>query len=164
MKAIKQHPLTHSIQSSEGFADILQNNITSEKSLHSTKHFKANDVLTQFSAKAILSKPSYLTVQVGINEHITLQPEYLQYTNHSCNPNVFFDTENYNLIALKDIEIGDELTFFYPSTEWNMDQPFVCMCGSKNCLHNIRGASHLTAEVLNSYRLTTFIQSLLNNG
>lgn len=23
---------------------------------------------------------------------------------------------------------GDELTFFYPSTEWSMAQPFDCLC------------------------------------
>jgi hypothetical protein len=45
-----------------------------------------------------------------------LNPEWLQYINHSCDPNVAFDTAAFKLIALKDVKPGDELCFFYPST------------------------------------------------
>jgi SET domain-containing protein len=40
----------------------------------------------------------------------------MQYINHSCDPNVAFDTTAFKLVALKDIKAGDELVFFYPST------------------------------------------------
>lgn len=53
-------------------------------------------------------------LQVGETEHIMLSPEWLQYVNHSCTPNVFFDTSTLKLIALKDIKAGEELCFFYP--------------------------------------------------
>jgi len=29
---------------------------------------------------------------------------------------------------------GDDITFFYPSTEWDMAQGFDCNCGAKVCL------------------------------
>lgn len=48
----------------------------------------------------------------------------------------------------KGLNEGDELTFFYPSTEWDMAQPFDCHCGSENCLGKVRGASELTREEL----------------
>ncbi|KAF5373254.1 hypothetical protein D9615_007452 [Tricholomella constricta] len=32
--------------------------------------------------------------------------------------------------ALKRLEKGTIMTFFYPSTEWDMDQPFDCECNS----------------------------------
>jgi len=65
------------------------------------------------------------------------------------------------LIALKEIQPGDELVFFYPSTEWEMDQPFDCFCGTRQCLHRIQGAAHLSEEDVNKYRLTNFIQQKL---
>ena len=34
------------------------------------------------------------------------------------------------LTALRPISEGDELTFFYPSTEWAMAEPFECGCGA----------------------------------
>ncbi len=146
----------------QAFADVLYNNITNQKSLLATKSFRRNDVICFFSGGTVSSIPTYLTIQIGLNEHITLQPDFLQYTNHSCEPNVFFDTTSFELIALKDINVGDELTFFYPSSEWNMDQPFICNCGNKNCLHTIKGAAYLSKEVLSKYKLTNFIQSMID--
>lgn len=56
--------------------------------------------------------------------------------NHSCEPNVAFDVSSPNkadwhLKALRDIPIGDTLAFFYPSTEWHMEQAFACQCKAK---------------------------------
>jgi hypothetical protein len=103
-----------------------------------------------------------LTVQIDIGKHITLQPEFLQYINHSCEPNVFFDTTTMHLVALKKILQQEEMTFFYPSTEWEMVQPFNCYCGSVNCLGTIKGASFLPKDIWKQYRLTDFIQQQLN--
>jgi len=147
--------------SKHGFADVMQNSITGEKSLHATAFFDAGELICGFEPEKISASPTYLTVQVDEDKHITLQPEFLQYINHSCNPNVFFDTANMELIALKEIQPGDELVFFYPSTEWEMDQPFDCFCGYHQCLHRIQGAAHLSEEEANKYRLTNFIQQKL---
>ncbi|MCX6208718.1 MAG: SET domain-containing protein-lysine N-methyltransferase [Bacteroidetes bacterium] len=152
---------TYTILYHQVFADILQNNITGEKSLHTTKAFTKGEVLCNFSGGTISSTPTYLTVQIDLNKHITLQPEFLQYCNHSCNPNCFFNTSSFEFVAVKDIAIGDELTFFYPSSEWNMTQQFACTCGSKNCLQTIKGAAYLSKEILSNYKLTDFIQSML---
>lgn len=141
------------------FAEVLLNNASNQKSLHATRHFTPGDVLCNFSAGITQSYPTYLTVQTGTDRHITLMPEFLQYINHSCSPNVFFDTTSMQLICLQPLQPGDEFTFFYPSTEWDMAQPFVCNCGSKDCLQLINGASHLSVETLSKYRLTDFIKS-----
>lgn len=144
--------------SKHGFADIMQNAATGEKSLHATRFFDAGEVISDFSAAQTFNTPNYLTVQTGDDEHIMLSPEFLQYINHSCNPNVFFDTTTMQVIALKEIQPGDELLFFYPSTEWDMAQPFDCFCGTSECLHRIQGAAHLSDEEAMRYRLTQFIQ------
>lgn len=149
------------IVSRHGFAEILQNNVTNQKSLHALIPFKKGDVLSKFSAGQVYNTPNYLTVQCGVNVHITLMPEFLQYINHSCSPNVFFDTTRMEVVALKDIEVNEEFSFFYPSTEIDMAQPFICFCGSKDCLQNIRGARYIPAEILDRYRLTDFIRQQL---
>jgi len=120
------------------------------------------DILAEFRGAAILKKPTYLTVQIGEDEHIHLKPEFLQYINHSCEPNVLFNTTTMQLECLQPINIGDELCFFYPATEWDMAQPFECLCGTKGCVKQIQGASHLSKETLAKYKLTDFIQRMLN--
>ncbi|MDE5111337.1 MAG: SET domain-containing protein-lysine N-methyltransferase, partial [Trichodesmium sp. St7_bin2_1] len=116
------------------YAEIRECQTTSYKSLHAAIELQLGEVICKFGNKEILDRPNYLTVQIGDSQHIMLDPEYLHYINHSCSPNVFFDTENMVLIALRNIEIGEEFTFFYPSTEWSMDRGFDCICQSENCL------------------------------
>ncbi|MEI8058985.1 MAG: SET domain-containing protein-lysine N-methyltransferase [Ferruginibacter sp.] len=141
-----------------GFVDVLRDPSTNQKSLHATISFVAGQVISKFYAGITQSYATYLTVQKGIDTHITLEPDFLQYINHSCSPNVFFDTNAMELICLRPIQAGEEFTFFYPSTEWNMSQPFVCNCKSNECLQLINGASHLDLSTLNKYRLTDFIK------
>lgn len=149
--------------SKHGFAEIMQNSVTGEKSLHAAAFFDSGDIVTEFIADRILDLPTYLTVQTGINKHITLLPDFLQYVNHSCDPNVFFDTTQMELLALKEIQPGDEFVFFYPSSEWEMTQSFECFCGTPQCLHLVQGASFLSDEEAARYRLTDFIKEQLLN-
>ncbi|HET7116817.1 MAG TPA: SET domain-containing protein-lysine N-methyltransferase [Hanamia sp.] len=148
--------------SHHSFATLYQNKITGEKSLLAAIAIKAGNIFGTFESSEILTKPNKYTVQVNENTHIILSPEVLQYINHSCNPNVFFDTTTFELSALRDIAKGDEFTFFYPSTEWNMESPFNCFCGENNCLHKIQGASYLSPETISRYRFTDFIFQKLN--
>ena len=65
------------------------------------------------------------------------------------------------LVALKEIKTQEEMTFFYPSTEWKMTQTFNCYCGSKYCIGQIKGAAFLSKNSLEKYQLTDFIQQQL---
>ncbi|KAJ3286364.1 hypothetical protein HDU76_007987 [Blyttiomyces sp. JEL0837] len=107
-------------------------------------------------------KKRWSSVQVAEEEHIELDPASgLVFMNHSCSPSVFVDTTNFRIIALRDINPGDEVTFFYPSTEWRMDQPFTCWCGSPNCVSVVKGASEMSSEVLKGFRVNQHIQRLV---
>lgn len=145
-----------------GFATLYQNNITLEKSLHAAVAYSPGDVFSKFESAETLAAPNKYTVQLSDEVHIILSPEFLQYINHSCNPNVFFDTTKMELSCLKEIAAGDELTFFYPSTEFAMASPFNCFCGANNCLHKIQGASYLSQEIIHHYKFTDFIMQKLN--
>ncbi|KXZ49301.1 hypothetical protein GPECTOR_22g895 [Gonium pectorale] len=135
---------------------------TGHNALFSRKHFKAGEVLSEFGHVAIHSRPTYLTVQMGVDKHIELSPVWMDHINHSCEPNVLFNTTTFQLEALRDIAPGDELCFFYPSTEWSMISPFECKCGTPSCLGFIAGASQLSREQLAGYRLTDFIANRLD--
>ena len=151
--------------SSHDFAEVRQKITNKQNALFSLCAFNENDIIADFSAGTISSEPTYLTVQIGTDKHITLVPEFLQYINHSCSPNVFFDTTAMKLIALTNISPNTELAFFYPSAEWNMDQPFNCYCGTPACIGEIKGAKHLSADIISRYRFTNYIneQIIANN-
>lgn len=61
----------------------------------------------------------YSSVQISPTEHVELNSDLL-YLNHSCDPSTYLDITKRAIVALMDIKQGEELTFFYPSTEWDM--------------------------------------------
>jgi hypothetical protein len=59
------------------------------------------------------------------------------------------------------LKAGEELTFFYPSTEWDMAQGFDCFCGSKTCKGWIDGAKNMKTEKMEGMWLNAHIRELL---
>ncbi|MDJ0556632.1 MAG: hypothetical protein QNJ68_19765 [Microcoleaceae cyanobacterium MO_207.B10] len=88
-------------------AEIRECQTTGNKSLYATVEFKPGQVISNFGDREILDRPNYLTVQIREYRHIMLDPEFLQYINHSWNPNIFFDTQKRVVISLRNIEIGE---------------------------------------------------------
>ncbi len=131
------------------------------RALFARTRIVADEAIIGFAASEVRTEPDRYTVQIDRDSHIVLDPVFLQYINHHCNPNVMFDCRTMELRALRAIEPGDELTFFYPSTEWSMDEPFACHCGSPLCLGQIRGAAFLSREVLAEYDLNPHITDLV---
>ncbi|MBD1865073.1 SET domain-containing protein-lysine N-methyltransferase [Trichocoleus desertorum] len=86
---------------------------------------------------------------------------YLSSLNHSCDPNVVIDVNRLELRAIRGIEAGDELTFFYPSTEWEMSTPFPTQCQSSQCLKMIAGAKYLSIDLMSRYTLSSHISTSL---
>lgn len=71
------------------------------------------------------------------------------YLNHSCDPNCYIDFDGVKLIALRHISKGEELSFNYLTTEYDLIEQgcaFECQCGSIDCLHQLRGFRYLTLE------------------
>ncbi|KAH7134728.1 hypothetical protein B0J13DRAFT_88949 [Dactylonectria estremocensis] len=106
------------------------------------------------------SEPTYATVQTGRDTHLNLNSDLL-YINHSCEPSLHFDVGNLNvLVGPKGLKAGDELTFFYPSTEWSMAQPFDCLCNTLTCRGRIAGARDMTDAQLDGAWLNGHIIQL----
>jgi hypothetical protein len=104
----------------------------------------------------VVDKPNRFTVQIARDRHTHVGK--LAALNHSCSPNVILDTERMLMIACRDIEKGEELSFFYPATEWEMQAPFICLCGSSNCIHVVAGARFLPLSTLEHHFLNRHIR------
>ncbi|TLD31657.1 hypothetical protein PspLS_02567 [Pyricularia sp. CBS 133598] len=114
-----------------------------------------------FPPCTLADEPTYATVQIGRDRHLNLNSDLL-YINHSCDPSLIFDTANLAiLVGPKGIRAGEELTFFYPSTEWHMAQPFACLCGAASCRGTISGADAMSARDLEGVWVNGFIREML---
>ena len=135
------------------------------RSLVARQDFKRGDIIYQIPAEKVSDKPNRFTVQMDRNLHTEVGK--LSALNHSCDPNVILDMDKMLVVACRDIKAGDELSFFYPSTEWEMAAPFICLCGSPSCIHVVAGARFLPLSTLEHHYLNRHIREmmidLLNN-
>ncbi len=135
------------------------------RSLSTRQAYKKGDVICPIPTESLYNKPNQFTVQIGRDRHVEVKE--LASMNHSCNPSTILDTTRMLVFAARDIAAGDELTFFYPSTEWEMSAPFICLCGSPNCIHVVAGARFLPLSTLEQHFLNRHIREamieLLNN-
>jgi len=70
--------------------------------------------------------------------------------NHSCEPNLGFFGQ-IGLVAMRDIEIGEELTFDYAMSDGGPYDEFVCLCGSPNCRGKVTGNDWRLPELWKKY-------------
>jgi hypothetical protein len=98
------------------------------------------------------SRPTRYSLQVGDNLHIDLgsghsaeeilDRYFWRFMNHSCEPNAAIRERE--VISLRNIPPWEAVTYNYNTTEWEMAEPFICGCGSGQCLGRIQGLKHLT--------------------
>jgi hypothetical protein len=129
------------------------------RSLVSKQDYKKGEMICSMPSENIMDRPNRFTVQIGRNLHTHVGK--LAALNHSCDPNVILDTEKMVMIARRDIARGEELSFFYPSTEWEMNAPFICLCGSANCIHVVAGARFLPLSILETHYLNPHIRDMM---
>jgi SET domain-containing protein len=92
-----------------------------------TTTINKDDVIYQFVG-TFIKNPTRTSIQVGKKQHV--EDALGRYINHSCTPNIKIVKEDkiIKLIAIKDIQEGQEITFDYNSTEWKLFHPFKCNC------------------------------------
>ncbi|MBI3504528.1 MAG: SET domain-containing protein [Proteobacteria bacterium] len=102
----------------------------------------------------LVTVPTRYSVQVGKSLHLDAGSEYpleevyarfyWRFMNHHCEPATMI--RGRDVIALRDLEPADAVTFNYNTTEADMAESFQCRCGSARCEGTIRGAKHLAAS------------------
>lgn len=111
--------------------------------------FALGDTVVAITGREV-KVPTRYTLQVGAAVHLDAEPQpgavggypEWRFLNHGCDPNVVLRGRSF--VARQPIRRGDELTFDYESTEWDMATPFLCECGSGRCRGQIRGYRHLS--------------------
>ncbi|WRT70317.1 uncharacterized protein IL334_007315 [Kwoniella shivajii] len=125
--------------------------------LIAARDFGPNERITKLTNISLAPEKAYSSVQFGTGhrDHLELNSDLL-FMNHSCSPTAEIHLPHNQLdqwevtTNSKGLKQGQAITFFYPSTEWDMAQGFVCSCGSDNCLGKINGAKHLSISQLES--------------
>ena len=98
---------------------IAESNMVDGKGLFSTECVNTGGIVFTLSGE-IFDHPTRESIHIGNNIHI--YDEYGIFINHSFTPSCFI--QNKNVVALKDIVVGDEITFNYNDSEINMANPF----------------------------------------
>ena len=70
--------------------------------------------------------------------------------NHSCEPNIGFSGQ-LCLVAMRDIQPGEELTFDYAMCDGSSYDEFDCFCGSKSCRGKVKGSDWSLPELWKKY-------------
>jgi hypothetical protein len=109
------------------------------------------------------NRPSPFSIQIEDGVHIDLEEGHnleeiidrfcWRFMNHSCSPNTIIRCQD--VVGIRLIRPGEELTFNYNTTEWDMAEPFTCRCGSPICVGQVRGFKHLSA--IEKERLRPFL-------
>ena len=121
-------------------------------------------------------KATWSSIQTGKYDHVELNNALL-YMNHSCEPTVELEVHSpdsntgrypegisgeVRVSAARDLEVGDSLTFFYPSTEWITAKAFKCLCGAGKdvCIGEHLGSRELSKTVLDRYFVNRHVHEL----
>jgi SET domain-containing protein len=78
-------------------------------------------------------------------------PEPNDCFNHSCDPNLGFFGQ-IGLVALRDVEAGEELMFDYAMSDGGPYDEFECYCGSPNCRRKVTGNDWKLPELWAKYQ------------
>ena len=70
--------------------------------------------------------------------------------NHFCDPNMGFFGQ-IGLVALRDIQAGEELSFDYAMCDGGPYDEFDCYCGSANCRKRVTGSDWMIPELWERY-------------
>jgi uncharacterized protein len=94
-------------------------------------------------------------VQVAERFHLVAldDDEYegvMLFINHSCEPNVGF-LGNIVLVAMRDVDAGEELTTDYALFDMNDDE-MACRCGTASCRGTVTGRDWQRPELQARYR------------
>jgi S-adenosylmethionine decarboxylase len=118
------------------------------------KTFHKGDVVVKGIGEIVPSQTSHFSIQIATDKHFIPTKWTGKYWNHSCNPNCYVKTREDgfpDLIALENIEKGEEITYAYYMTEYEWckeaeERTIKCKCKNENCCGRILSFSELSKE------------------
>lgn len=108
-----------------------------------------------------VDRPTRTSLQLGTHEHLevspglglerTLDQHPWRFLNHGCEANAAF--RGRKLVALVPIRRGEDVTFNYNATEYDMRDVFACNCGAATCTReDVRGFRYLSRDAQEALR------------
>ena len=132
------------------------------KSVFAARPFKKRDVITQFTGERIHKSKipkSYRGerdryMQIGPEEFLGPSGEIDDLINHSCEPNagLKFSKAGILLVAITDIQKGEEITWDYSTTMFDNSWKMKCDCRKENCRKIIGDFMLLDRKTQEKYR------------
>jgi len=83
--------------------------------LVASKPISSGEIIVQSDDEEIQFERTWRTLQV--DDARQLPNDFLNFVDHSCSPNALPDMDKLDLMARRDISVGDPITFFYPGSE-----------------------------------------------
>lgn len=139
----------------ERYRGILQikDTVTKGQGLYADKTFHPNELVMSVRAKSIYDRRYSHSIQKDWQEHIEMElPAIL--INHCCDANIGIldnDKGAFDFIALREIKNGDELSWDYECSEYEISTPFHCKCGSIKCRGILRGFKYNRDDIKERY-------------
>lgn len=115
------------------------------KSLYATSKILKDEVIFEFQ-KHFLDYRTRTSMQIdeGFHQECDDSNSMENFLNHSCDPNGYINFKDLTYRASRNIESDEELTVNYLTHEWELVNPFNCLCGSRDCYGYIRGFKFLS--------------------
>ena len=140
---------------------IIKQTKNNGKGVFAGRNFSKGEDIFQFIGSLIhgnenIAPDSYLDnhcVQISKDYYIGPTGGPGDFINHSCKPNGGFQIKNKGaiIIAIRDIKMGEEITFDYSTSMAEDRYEIDCNCGSENCRKRIRDFKYLTKDIQNRY-------------
>ncbi len=106
------------------------------------------------------------SLSLQVEHNLFLVPENIgagDYVNHCCDPNAGLSGQ-IALVAIRDIQPGEEVCFDYAMSDATPYDEFECACGSVNCRGSVSGSDWRIPALQERYAgyFTPYIQRLIN--
>lgn len=133
------------------------------KGLFANREFKVGKVLFTFTGEIIHFTD---TISLGDKESYPIQIDKSKYLNpdepwcfinHSCDPNCGINS-NLELVAIKDIKVGDEIYFDYSTSMLERHWQMECLCEAPNCRQVVKDFDLLPQEIQRKYLSLNIVQ------
>ena len=131
--------------------------------LFTKQPFKKGQVILKFVGKhiseneidSLTSDKADSCLEFDIRKYLLINNDNSYFINHSCNPNCLIkvSVNQVFLLALMDINIGDELFFDYSTTSTDSPDEYSmkCNCGNYHCRENISGFNTVSEKQQEEY-------------
>jgi SET domain-containing protein len=147
--------------------------VRGELGLIATKDLARGEIVLVIEGPTTSVRTRY-TFQVGPAEHLDPRhidgtPGHGHFLNHSCDPsaglriNQTATAPRVEVVARRDIQASEELTFDYAATEYTTAaREIACQCGAARCRGNLKGYEDLPDHIRAQYQAEGFIPDYLS--